>query len=159
MIHPENLRVLHIGEGNWALSGTFIIYDKVPSRRLIVGETHIPAGNWCSCPPHSHERDQPGVETRLEEIYYFRFRPKQGFGFQGVYTLDGALNEAYLIRDGDAVLVPRGMHPNVAGPGYEMYMLWGMAGPRKEWIPYEDPAHRWIGSVHGRTGKDGEVKS
>jgi 5-deoxy-glucuronate isomerase len=45
--------------------------------------------------------------------------------------------------------VPKGMHPNVAGPGYEMYMLWGMAGTTKQWIPFEDPAHNWIGSVRG----------
>jgi 5-deoxy-glucuronate isomerase len=149
LIHPDEVEVLKIGEGNWYLEGTFIIYDKIPSKRLIVGETHIPAGNWCSSPPHSHDEDNPGIQTKLEEIYYFRFRPIQGFGFQGVYTLDGQLDEAYIIRDGDVVLVPRGMHPNVAGPGYEMYMLWGMAGPRKEWIPFEDPAHNWLGSVLG----------
>ena len=114
-----------------------------------MGETHIPAGNWSSSPPHSHEKEVPGIETQLEEIYYFRFRPPQGFGFQGVYTLDRELEEAYIIHDGDVVLVPRGMHPNVAGPGYEMYMLWGMAGTGKDWIPFEDPAHNWIGSVRG----------
>lgn len=149
IVYPHDLDILKIGEGNWQLEGTFIIYDKVPSKRLIVGETHIPAGNWCSSPPHSHDKDEPGVQTRLEEIYYFRFRPDQGFGFQGLYTLDGQMDEAYIIRDGDVVLVPRGMHPNVAGPGYEMYMLWGMAGPGKDWIPFEDPAHRWLGSVLG----------
>jgi 5-deoxy-glucuronate isomerase len=147
VVEPADLKVLRIGEGNWYLEGTFIIYDSVPSKKLIVGETHIPPGNWCSSPPHSHERDKEGVETQLEEIYYFRFKPPQGFGFQGVYTLDHKLEEAYIIRDGDVVLVPRGMHPNVAGPGYGMYMLWGMAGPRKEWIPFEDPAHKWIGSL------------
>jgi len=149
IITPDDIKVLKIGEGNWYLEGTFIIYDKIPSKRLIVGETHIPAGNWSSSPPHSHERDVPGVETRLEEIYYFRFQPPQGFGFQGLYTLDHELDEAFLIHDGDVVLVPRGMHPNVAGPGYRMYMLWGMAGTTKDWIPFEDPAHKWIGSVKG----------
>lgn len=149
LICPEDVKVLKIGEGNWYLEGTFIIYDEIPSKRLIVGETHIPAGNWCSSPPHSHDEDEPGVQTKLEEIYYFRFRPPQGFGFQGLYTLDGDLDEAYIIRDGDVVLVPKGMHPNVAGPGYEMYMLWGMAGPRREWVPFEDPDHNWLGSVLG----------
>jgi 5-deoxy-glucuronate isomerase len=149
LITPDDIKVLKIGNGNWYLEGTFIIFDNVPSRRLIVGETHIPAGNWSSSPPHSHDKDIPGKETMLEEIYYFRFRPAQGFGFQAVYTLDGTVDEAYRIRDGDVVLVPKGMHPNVAGPGYEMYMLWGMAGSTKDWIPFEDPAHNWIGSVRG----------
>jgi 5-deoxy-glucuronate isomerase len=149
IIAPEDIKILRIGNGNWYLEGTFIIYDTIPSKRLIVGETHIPAGNWSSSPPHSHDKNVTGKETQLEEIYYFRFRPPQGFGFQGVYTLDRELEEAYIIHDGDVVLVPRGMHPNVAGPGYEMYMLWGMAGTSKDWIPFEDPAHNWIGSVRG----------
>jgi 5-deoxy-glucuronate isomerase len=148
-ISPDDVEVLKIGNGNWYLEGTFIVGDRVPSKRLIVGETHIPAGNWSSSPPHSHDKDEPGKQTRLEEIYYFRFRPSQGFGFQGLYTLDGEMDEAYIIRDGSVILVPKGMHPNVAGPGYEMYMLWGMAGTTKEWIPLEDPAHNWIGSVRG----------
>ena len=148
-ITPDDIKVLKIGNGNWYLEGTFIIFDRIPSKRLIVGETHIPAGNWSSSPPHSHDKDIPGKETQLEEIYYFRFRPAQGFGFQAVYTLDGEVDETYRIRDGDVILVPKGMHPNVAGPGYEMYMLWGMAGSTKDWIPFEDPAHNWIGSVRG----------
>ena len=124
--------------------------EESPCYRLILGETHIPGGNWSSYPPHSHSEDIPGKESKLEEIYHFRFKPQHGFGFQGLYTLDDEIDEAYLIRDGDTILVPKGMHPNVAGPGYEMYMLWGMAGPcGKDWIPFEDPDHNWIGSVKG----------
>ncbi|OGN75566.1 MAG: 5-deoxy-glucuronate isomerase [Chloroflexi bacterium GWB2_49_20] len=147
VITPSDCKVLNIGNGNWTLQGTFVIDADGPSQNLIVGETHIPSGNWCSTPPHSHDTDIPGKQTFLEEVYYFRFKPSQGFGFQGIYTLDRSLDEAYIIRDGDITLIPRGMHPNVAGPGYEMYMLWGMAGHSKEWIPFEDPDHNWIGSL------------
>lgn len=148
IVNPEDCEILDIGKGNCALQGTFVIYDKVPSQNLVVGETHIPAGHW-TVPPHSHEKDVPGKETKLEEIYYFRFRPSKGFGFQGLYTLDHSLEKAYILHDGDVILVPKGNHPNVPSPGYEMFMSWGMAGPHgKKWIPFEDPDHTWIGSIY-----------
>ena len=39
--------------------------------RLIAVEVLTPAGNWSSYPPHKHDEEVPGVETPLEEIYYF----------------------------------------------------------------------------------------
>ncbi len=39
--------------------------------RLIAVEVLTPGGNWSSYPPHKHDEDVPGVETVLEEIYYF----------------------------------------------------------------------------------------
>ena len=39
--------------------------------RLIAVEVLTPGGNWSSYPPHKHDEDIPGVETVLEEIYYF----------------------------------------------------------------------------------------
>ena len=110
-----------------------------------MGETWIPAGHWCSCPPHSHDKTVPGEESLLEEVYYFRFKPSTGFGFQGIYTDNRDVDEAYIIRDGDAVMIPQGYHPNVAGPGYQMRMQWGMAGPERSWLTHEDPDHAWIG--------------
>ena len=34
-------------------------------------EVVTPAGNWSSYPPHKHDEERDGVETELEEIYYF----------------------------------------------------------------------------------------
>jgi len=144
IVKPEDLEVLGIGTGNWKIQGFFIVGKNIESDRLIVGETWIPEGHWSSCPPHSHDKQIPNVESKLEEIYYFRFKPKQGFGFQAVYTDDLSVDEAYRIHDEDMVMVPKGYHPNVAGPGYEMRMQWGMAGPEKSWLTQEDPAHAWI---------------
>ena len=59
-----------------------------PARqRLMVGETFNPAGNWSSFPPHKH--DGRNGEPKLEEVYYFRIDPAQGFGHQVLYTNDG----------------------------------------------------------------------
>jgi len=36
-----------------------------------------------------------------------------------------------VVRDGDAVLVPSGYHPNVAVPGHRIAYLWAMAAHRE----------------------------
>jgi len=145
IVKPDDIKILEIGDGNWYINGYFVIGSDFPAQKLIIGETQIPAGNWCSVPPHSHDKDIPGIETKLEEIYLFKFKPEQGFGFQGLYTDDRSLDNAYILRNNDVILVARGYHPNVAGPGYEMRMFWGMGGKSRNWIPYEDPEHKWIG--------------
>lgn len=111
---------------------------------LLVVEVITPPGHWSSYPPHKHDTDDPPNETRLEEIYYHRLNPPQGFAFQRVYTDDGALDDTMTVYNGDAVLVPRGYHPAGAPHGYALYYLNVMAGPRRKWIFRNDPAHAWI---------------
>ena len=41
---------------------------------IIACEVLTPGGNWSSYPPHKHDEERPGVETELEEIYYFEVR-------------------------------------------------------------------------------------
>jgi len=110
-------------------------------RRLMVGETFNPPGNWSSFPPHKH--DGKNGEPVLEEVYHFRVDPAQGFGHQTLYTEDGE-NVTHTVKDGDAVLLPYGYHPVSAPPGYRLYYLWAMAGAERRLALYEDPAHSWI---------------
>ena len=51
---------------------------------LLVVEAVTPAGHWSSYPPHKHDSDIPTKETALEETYYHRINPPQGFAFQRV---------------------------------------------------------------------------
>jgi 5-deoxy-glucuronate isomerase len=37
-----------------------------------------------------------------------------------------------VVRDGDAVLMPAGYHPNVSVPGHRMCFLWAMAAHREK---------------------------
>ena len=48
------------------------------------------------------------------------------------------------VEDGDVVMVPRGYHPVGAPHGYDLYYLNVMAGPRRNWVFSNDPAHDWI---------------
>ncbi|GGG39820.1 5-deoxy-glucuronate isomerase [Chelatococcus composti] len=111
---------------------------------LLVTEVFTPQGNWSSYPPHRHDENRYPEMTYLEETYYHRLNPPQGFGFQRVFTEDGTLDETMAVSDGDVVLVPRGHHPCGTPYGYDMYYLNVMAGPIRKWRFQNHPDHDWI---------------
>ena len=128
--------------------------------RLIVCEVITPAGNWSSYPPHKHDHYTPGVESHLEEIYYFETALERGvhapataepFGYMQTSSTDaGNIETLAEVHSGDIALVPFGWHgPCVAGPGYDMYYLNVMAGPDPErtWLIADEPAHAWVRST------------
>ena len=111
---------------------------------LLVTEVFTPQGNWSSYPPHRHDEDDYPRMTYLEETYYHRLNPAQGFGFQRVFTDDRSLDETIAVSDGEVVLVPKGHHPCGSPYGYEMYYLNVMAGPIRKWRFENHPDHEWI---------------
>ncbi|HKK96586.1 MAG TPA: 5-deoxy-glucuronate isomerase [Marivita sp.] len=111
---------------------------------LLVTEVFTPNGHWSSFPSHRHDEDDYPRITYLEETYYHRLNPKNGFGIQRVYTDDGDLNETMAVSDGDVVLVPRGHHPCGAPYGFDMYYLNVMAGPLRKWRFVPAPEVEWI---------------
>ncbi|MEQ8165150.1 MAG: 5-deoxy-glucuronate isomerase, partial [Alphaproteobacteria bacterium] len=111
---------------------------------LLVVEVITPGGHTSSYPPHKHDRDALPGESYLEETYYHRLNPHQGFAFQRVYTDDRSLDETLLIEDGVVTLVPRGYHPCAAIHGYDLYYLNVMAGPRRVWKFHNQPEHEWL---------------
>jgi 5-deoxy-glucuronate isomerase len=138
---PADVVVNQRGRANYAREVHDIFVRDTHVQRLMVGETFNPPGNWSSYPPHKH--DGRDGEPALEEVYYFRIDPPQGFGHQVLYTADGEA-VTHQVRDGDAVLLPYGYHPVSSAPGYRLYYLWAMAGEQRKLALYEDPAHRWI---------------
>ncbi len=121
-----------------------ILPETAPADGLLVVEVITPGGHWSSYPPHKHDTASEGEETALEETYYHRLNPPQGFAFQRVYTDDRSLDETVCVQDGDVVMVPRGYHPVGTPHGYDLYYLNVMAGPHRKWIFRNDPAHDWI---------------
>lgn len=111
---------------------------------LLVTEVFTPAGHWSSYPSHRHDEDDYPRITYLEETYYHRLNPADGFGIQRVYTDDGSLDETMAVSDGDVVCVPRGHHPCGAPYGFEMYYLNVMAGPLRKWRFVPAPEVEWI---------------
>ena len=111
---------------------------------LLVTEVWTPNGNWSSYPSHKHDTDNFPTETYLEETYYHRLNPADGWGVQRVFTDDLSLNETMAVYDHDLVLVPEGYHPCAAPYGYEMYYLNVMAGPMRKWRFQNDPKVDWL---------------
>ena len=121
-----------------------ILPETEPADSLLVVEVITPSGHWSSYPPHKHDQDNLPEESLLEETYYHRLNPAQGFAFQRVYTDDRSLDETMTINDGDVVCVPKGYHPCGTPHGYELYYLNVMAGPKRVWKFHNDPNHQWI---------------
>lgn len=121
-----------------------ILPETEPAESLLVVEVITPGGHWSSYPPHKHDSAAAGEETVLEETYYHRLQPPQGFAIQRVYTDDRSLDQTVSVEDGDVVMVPRGYHPVGAPHGYDLYYLNVMAGPKRQWVFRNDPAHDWI---------------
>jgi 5-deoxy-glucuronate isomerase len=111
---------------------------------LLVTEVFTPQGNWSSYPPHRHDEDDFPRMTYLEETYYHRLKPAEGFALQRVFTEDGSLDETMAVADHDVVLVPKGHHPCGAPYGFELYYLNVMAGPLRKWRFQNHPDFDWI---------------
>ncbi len=145
VIAPNEVETLTRGTGSNTRHVRNILSDADKgAESLLVVEVITPSGNWSSYPPHKHDRDALPDESYLEEVYYHRLSPPQGFAFQRVYTDDRSLDETLTVADGDVVLVPRGYHPVGAPHGYDLYYLNVMAGPKRIWRFHNDPAHAWI---------------
>jgi 5-deoxy-glucuronate isomerase len=143
-ITPDELSVITRGKGSNTRYVTNIISETDPADGLLVVEVITPGGHTSSYPPHKHDRDAFPEETLLEEVYFHRLNPPQGFAFQRVYTDDRSLDVAMTIEDGDTTLVPRGYHPCATVHGYDLYYLNTMAGPKRLWRFHNDPAHEWL---------------
>lgn len=97
----------------------------VQAGRLVAGFTFSEPGNWTSWPPHEHAK-------MLEEMYVYFNMPAPAFGLQLVYNNTEYPEMVVPVRDGDAVLMPSGYHPNVSVPGHSIGFLWIMAAHREK---------------------------
>jgi 5-deoxy-glucuronate isomerase len=144
LIGPERVSQEVRGKGSNTRYVTNILPEWEPAESLLVVEVITPGGNSSSYPPHKHDEDNLPHESKLEEIYYHRIKPAQGFAFQRIYTEDGSLDETLTVVDGDVTLVPKGYHPCAALHGYDLYYLNVMAGPRRTWKFHNQEAHEWL---------------
>jgi 5-deoxy-glucuronate isomerase len=145
VLGPEGITLEERGKGtNTRYINNIAMEGRDVADSLLVTEVFTPPGHWSSYPPHRHDQnDYPNI-TYLEETYYHRLNPPQGFGIQRVFTDDGSIDETMSVNNHDVVLVPKGYHPCAAPYGYEMYYLNVMAGPLRKWRFQNHPDHNWI---------------
>lgn len=135
----------------------FGVPESLDADRFIVVEVVVPAGNWSGVPPHKHDVFIEGVESNLEEIYYFEAATTRGFepsvnndpyGLLRAYASDEReIDILEEVRTGDVGLIPYGWHgPVSAAPGADLYFFNVMAGPDpdRSWNITDDPNHAWI---------------
>jgi len=115
-----------------------VLGKNVEAGRLVAGFTMSEPGNWSSWPPHEHA-------AMLEEMYVYFNMPEPAFAIQMVYENTESPEVVTVVRDGDAVLMPGGYHPNVSVPGHRMCFLWAMAAHREK-------LDRQFGVVHVQPG-------
>ncbi|MEW6046123.1 MAG: 5-deoxy-glucuronate isomerase [Bacillota bacterium] len=118
-------------------------------QRLIVGETYTPSGNWSTYPPHKHEEDRLPESAFMEEIYYFRVAPPEGFGLTMLYTDARDIDEMHRVVDRSVLKIARGYHTVVSAPGYTTYYLWFLAGHHRTQAPVLDPSVGWVQKAVG----------
>lgn len=128
--------------------------------RIVAVEVYTPPGNWSSYPAHKHDTvainaEGQLMEACLEEVYFYKIDKPGGFAMQRVYTDDGTLDEAMVVRNNDMVLVPKGYHPVVAGHGFACYYLNFLAGSHQSLANTTDPHH--VGMANTWTYKDSRI--
>ncbi len=111
--------------------------------RLLVSELFtVGAGGWSGFPSHKHDTDRLPTETRHDETYNFRFKPKWGSGLQMLQREDNEPGDAYHVMDGSTVLIDKGYHPCAVLPGYEMYYFTILGGQSQRSLKqYFQPTH------------------
>jgi len=111
--------------------------------RLLVSELYtVGQGGWSGFPSHKHDTDRLPDETRHDETYNFRFRPKYGMGVQVLQAEGSPIGEAYHLVDGSTICIKAGYHPCVVMPGYEMYYFTILGGlSQRSLIQYFQPTH------------------
>lgn len=119
-------KTLHFAAGAAATTRdlNILVGKNVCAGRVMAGFTISEPGHWTSWPPHEHAQ-------MLEEMYVYIEMPPPGFGVQFVYTDTSDPELVAVVREGDAVLMPRGYHPNVSAPGHRIGFLWAMAAHRE----------------------------
>ena len=143
LIRPEDVKVEIRGGHNVTRQISHVL-DPGDAERLLCVEVYTPSGNWSSYPPHKHDVQNPPDEVDLEEVYYYRLHPEDGWAVQRLYTDDRSLDERLLVGHKDAVLVRRGYHPVVAAPGYDVYYLNFLAGETPSWTAKDEPQLAWV---------------
>ncbi len=118
----------------------------LPAERLILYEVYVPRGTWSGWPPHCH--DGYDGSPYLEEVYYFRTDPADGFCLHRNWRVDEDFDEVHVAQDGGVVTVPKGFHSSVGSPGSHMFFLNYLAGEpvddERSTPPCFHPDYTWI---------------
>jgi 5-deoxy-glucuronate isomerase len=152
VITPADCQVDLRGGGNASRQVVNIIPPGFDCQRLVCVEAYIPGGNWAGYPPHKHDlhrEDADGnvLEADLEEIYFYKLQPAEGFALQRIYSSEH--DQTFQVHHHDMVLIHEGYHPTVSAPGYTTYLLNFLAGSAQSLANSDDPQYVWVKQAWG----------
>ena len=146
LFNPEEMKQEVRGGGAATRQVNHVLAHPLPAERLILFEVYVPGGMYSGWPPHCHDgyADSP----YLEEVYYYRIDPEEGYCIHRNYRIDNDFDELFTVRNGDLVLVTQGFHPVAVPPGSRVYFLNYLAGEllheERARPPYDDPTWAWM---------------
>ncbi len=146
LIRPDEMKSEVRGGGASQRQVNHVLAPPVDAERLILYEVYVPRGMWSGWAPHRHD----GVDGSpyLEETYYFRTDPGNGFVMHRNWAPEDGFDETVVLHDGDTALVPKGYHSSVACPSSNMFFLNYLAGDlvdkERSTPPCFDEGHTWI---------------
>ena len=126
IFEPSEMRSEVRGGGAALRQVNHVLAPPIPAERLILYEVYVPRGSWSGWPPHCH--DGFDGSPYLEETYYFRLDPADGFCMHRNWRVDEPFDEVLTAGDRDCALVTKGYHSTAAAPGSHMFFLNYLAG-------------------------------
>jgi len=146
LIVPEQMKSEVRGGGASQRQVNHVLAPPVDAERLILYEVYVPRGMWSGWAPHRHD----GVDGSpyLEETYYFRMDPGNGFAMHRNWAPEDGFDETVVLHDGDTALMPKGFHSSVSCPSSNLFFLYYLAGElidkERKTPPCFDAGHTWI---------------
>jgi len=122
LIAPGKQAVAALGEGN-TRHDVVSVLGPGDAEHLLCAEVLTPPGNWADCLLHQRGTASPAHGLAMAEVCYHRTGMVGGWAVQRLYTDDGVLDEALVVRDAEAVLIGLAHHPAVAAPDCALYSL------------------------------------
>lgn len=146
LFRPSEMKSELRGGGAARRQVNHVLAPPMPAERLILYEVYVPRGSWSGWAPHCH--DGRDGSPYLEETYYFRLDPSDGFAIHRNWRDEESFDECFVARDGEAVAVTKGYHSTVGCPGSNMFFLNFLAGElvddERRTPPCLHDAYKWI---------------
>ncbi len=142
------VKVLTSGISDWRRDVYIGLGDDGPARRMMVGETASPPGNWSGFPPHRHSQHRPPEELALEELFYLKFTPPSGFAIGGRYQDPNdraGTAQLSFVGNNQVFDAPDGYHFIAPCPGYRLHYTWALGGRETKfgaWVA--DADYAWL---------------
>lgn len=146
LITPADVKSEVRGGGAAHRQVNHVLAPPIAAERLILYEVYVPRGTWSGWAPHRHD----GIDGSpyLEETYFFRLDPGDGFAMHRNWAPEEGFDETMVLHDGDVACVPKGYHSSVACPSSNMFFLNYLAGElldeARSTPPCFHDAYTWI---------------